>query len=216
MDQSTELRYYKSSKNWYKYDPKTYLLDLITNEKVLDVGCSYGDFGKKLIQNGCTVDGIDGYQPAIDEAKKILNNVYLLDLNDNDAVRKAGDSNRYNVITFMDVLEHVSDPWNVLKTFSDKLTENGRVYFSIPNIVNIRSRINILRGKFEYEEYGVMDKTHLRFFTKKTCMDLMSQYFKDVKVIACTPIHPRLNSMVSLCPELLSLQFVLEGKSKKS
>lgn len=212
MQNKTSDRYRDSSKMWWVYDPKWVVLGVIKKpEAVLDVGCSYGDFGRKLKEKNCTVDGVEIYEPALIEAKKVLDNVYQLDMDKPDTV-STNIERKYSVITFLDVLEHSKNPEVVLRAYKEKLINGGRVYVSLPNIVNIKERISILFGNFDYKEYGVMDKTHLRFFTKKTAIELMSAVFSEVKLVECTPRYNFLRGVVKLWPEMFALQFVLEGR----
>lgn len=205
-------RYFNSSKNWWIYDPKWSVINAISeNEKVLDVGCSYGDFGVQLKKKNCTVDGIEIYEPAILEAQELLDNIYRVDLNNPGSINEL-ITKKYSAITFMDVLEHCIDPVEVLRAFKNKLTDNGRIYVSVPNIVNLKDRLSILLGNFNYEEYGVMDKTHLRFFTKKTAVEMVSSVFADVKIINNTPRYDFLHNIVDFWPEMFALQFVIEGR----
>lgn len=217
-----QLRYYKSSKKWWKYDPKHSVLPFINKyEKVLDVGCSYGDFGAALIQKGCEVDGVEVYGPAIEQAQKILNHVYILDLNNINLADNTIKS-CYDVITFMDVLEHFVEPALVIQYFKKFLNVNGRIYVSLPNVANIQTRFSLLCGNWNYEDYGVMDRTHLRFFTRKTALELVMTRFKNAKIIAKTPILDILVPrraltwasplFIKLMPSLFTLQFVIEGK----
>lgn len=212
MQNETLDRYRNSSKNWWVYDPKLAVLGLIENpESVLDVGCSYGDFGRALKEKNCTVDGVEIYEPALKEARSVLGNVYQLDMDRPETVSDNIEK-KYSVITFMDVLEHSKNPEAVLRAYKEKLANGGRVYVSLPNIVNVRERISILFGNFNYREYGVMDKTHLRFFTKKTALELMLAVFSEVKLVECTPRYNFLRGIVRLWPEMFALQFVLEGR----
>lgn len=205
-------RYRYSSKNWWVYDPKWAVVNVIEKpETVLDVGCSYGDFGKKLKEIGCAVDGVEIYEPAFIEAQKVLDKVYQLDMDSPEMVTQ-GIQKQYSIITFMDVLEHSKNPEIVLRTYKDKLTGDGRVYVSLPNVVNVRERISLFFGNFDYQEYGVFDKTHLRFFTKKTAIELMSSVFSEVRLIECTPRYNFLKMVVKFWPEMFALQFVIEGK----
>ncbi len=212
MEEATADRYRYSSKNWWTYDPKWVVVNEInTPETVLDVGCSYGDFGLKLREKNCSVDGVEIYLPAFTEAKKVLVNVYRLDMDLPDEIEKNIDK-KYSVITFMDVLEHSKDPESVLRAYKEKLIDNGRVYVSLPNVVNIRERFSILLGNFDYQEYGVFDRTHLRFFTKKSAIRLLSSVFSEVRLVECTPRYNFLRGIVKFWPEMFALQFVLEGK----
>ena len=212
METLDSNRYLNSSKNWWKYDPKWAVLDAITKQEVvLDVGCSYGDFGIKLIEKGCSVDGVEIYDPAYNQAAEVLRNVYRLDM-DYPELIKDGLKKEYSVITFMDVLEHCKDPEFVLRAYKEKLIEGGKVFISIPNVLNIRERLSFLFGKFDYQEYGVLDKTHLRFYTKKTALMLMKKVFRNVNLIECTPRYNFLKPFVRFWPEMFSLQFVIEGR----
>ena len=205
-------RYYTSSKNWWKYDPKWVVLNEVTKpETVLDVGCSYGDFGLRLKERGCIVDGVEIYEPAFAEATKVLNRVYKLNMDFPETIA-SGIENRYSLITFLDVLEHCKDPESVLRAYKDKLAEEGRVCISLPNVVNIRERFLFLFGNFNYQEYGVLDKTHLRFFTKNTAISLMSSVFTEVRLIGYTPRYNFLRKFVKFWPEMFALQFIIEGK----
>ncbi len=211
MDTSN-YRYYDSSKNWDRNDPKWSVLNAIDeNETVLDVGCSYGDFGVQLKMKNCKVDGVELYGPAIIEAQKVLDHIYPLNLNKINSIGKI-DKN-YSVITFMDVLEHCIEPANVLESFKSKLTAQGRVYVSVPNIANFRERWAIMRGHFDYAKYGVMDETHVRFFTKETALKLVGSSFAQTKIIKYTPRHRYLARIVSWWPEMFAMQFVIEGRN---
>ena len=75
----------------------------------------------------------------------------------------------------MDVLEHCKDPWAVLKNTRSLISEEGYIIASVPNIANWRMRLSLLMGKFEYQEVGLLDKGHLRFFTLKTLQNLFDR-----------------------------------------
>ena len=204
-------RYLEFSKKWDPNDPKHKVLTYIKNgESVLDVGCSYGSFGKRLIETGCECDGVENYKPAIDVAKTILETVHQIDLNDTQGLGRI--TKQYDAITFLDVLEHCIDPNKVISTLKKNLKSDGRVYVSLPNIVNFIDRWHILCGRFDYQEYGVMDKTHLRFFTKKTAIQLVRNNFSYVRCVAYTPRHPVLKPIVKFWPTLFAMQFIIEGK----
>ena len=213
MQNCNSDRYYTSSKKWWRYDPKWVVLDEVSKpESVLDIGCSYGDLGVMLKQKGCMVDGVEIYEPAYTEAKKVLNYVYKIDMDHPDLIQTE-ILNSYSLITLMDVLEHFKDPQSVLSACRRKLSKDGRVIISLPNVVNIRERILFFFGYFDYKEYGVLDKTHLHFYTKKTAIALMSSVFLEVRLIECTPRYDFLKRFVKFWPEMFALQFVIEGKN---
>lgn len=140
----------------------------------LDVGCSDGQLGYNLIeQKGCIVDGLDFRPAALEKARKHgYRQTYCIDLN--NAVFDT--ENRYDIIVCADVLEHLLHPVNALKSLQNHLNNNGSIVISIPNIAFVLYRLSHLFGKFDYcNEGGVMDATHLKFYTAKTirtlCMD---------------------------------------------
>ena len=78
-----------------------------------------------------------------------------------------------DAMIFGDVLEHTADPIKVLGLAKPKLRPGGRIVVSIPNIAFVKMRLRLLRGRFEYEDWGIMDRTHLRFFTLRTAKAML-------------------------------------------
>lgn len=143
--------------SWYK------ILRLIPQKaKVLDVGCSSGNFGAELIERkDCIVDGLDIDEKDVTEAAKKLRNVRLLDI-ERDSVDDITE--RYDVIYFGDVIEHLVNPSKSLQKIKQLLKPDGRVVFSIPNMAHVTVRLQLLKGEFEHTETGLIDKTHLHFY----------------------------------------------------
>jgi 2-polyprenyl-3-methyl-5-hydroxy-6-metoxy-1,4-benzoquinol methylase len=148
---------------------------------VLDVGCAAGGFGS-LLKNkfGCTVWGIEPNKDAASVAATKLDKVYNsffhseIDLEDK----------KFDVIFFNDVLEHLPDPWNALHTARKFLNQGGCVVASIPNILHFEIIYKILKERdWKYEDAGVMDRTHLRFFTKKSIIRMFEDCGFRVDVI---------------------------------
>ena len=137
-----------------------------TTKNVLEVGCHTGYFGRAIKKKyGATVWGIEPNKKTARIAAEGLDRVFeayfdeTLDLPDQ----------YFDVITFTDVLEHMPDPWAALKIASTKLSKGGIVLISVPNIRHIDNLVHLLRDRdFKYEPLGIRDKTHLRFFTKKS------------------------------------------------
>ena len=82
---------------------------------------------------------------------------------------------KFDVIIFSDVLEHLYDPVGIIKSYQSLLKEDGAMVVTVPNIANIFSRIALLFGNFNYSETGVMDKTHIRFFNRKNLKRLAKE-----------------------------------------
>jgi len=133
--------------------------------RLLDVGCGSGGFVSGARDRlGCHVVGIEPHaQRALDARNRGIE-VYQSMLTP-ELLAQLGS---FDVITFLDVLEHVPDPVSLLQLAKSALNKNGIVIVSVPNIAHWTVRLKLLFGKFEYEPTGIMDATHLRWFTKKT------------------------------------------------
>jgi SAM-dependent methyltransferase len=95
---------------------------------------------------------------------------------------------RYDAIVFGDVLEHLRDPRAVLEKLSSRLKPGGKILMSLPNIANIWVRLNLLFGHFNYRSVGILNESHLRFFTWKTAQQLVADSGLDIVTTSVTPI----------------------------
>lgn len=161
-------------------NPKV-LKHLEPNQKVLDIGCSDGSLGEaiKKIYNSEVV-GVEISSLASLEASKKIDKVFQGDILKIDIPYSKG---YFDVIILADVLEHLINPLEVLKKVKHYLNPNGYIIVSVPNIANWSVRLNILFGSFNYAQQGILDSTHLRFFTFKSIENLLiSAGFKIVKI----------------------------------
>lgn len=142
------------------------------NQNVLEVGCHTGYFSYWLKKQGCNVTGIDIYRPCIEKASPYLVHGIVGNIED-DITLSQIEENQFDVIILMHVLEHLVNPDVVLKKLTNLLKENGRIIITLPNISNWNSRVQILKGNFNYTETGLMDRTHLRFFNVFTSKELI-------------------------------------------
>lgn len=198
----------------------TAVADLIPpNSRVLDVGCWEGNLGEFLLkEKNCIVDGIEYNKDASDKARKSgYRNVFEFDLNDIDSLKF--DDTQYDFIVFGDVLEHVLYPEDVLKKTLALLKLNGKVVISLPNIGFIYYRLTHLLGNFDYKDVGVMDKTHVKFYTRSTMKKLFDsaslQIEKEVLYNEVKPEHRFFNVLNKFSPEMFTLQFVYLLTKKK-
>lgn len=195
------------------------------NKNVLDVGCSSGYLAEHLRKKGCKIFGIEKEKEAIKKAKEFCYNVIDGDL---DVIESLPCQEKYfDVILFADILEHLKDPKRVLVLFKKYLKDDGCIILSIPNIANIRIRIKLLFGIFNYEKYGILDETHLRFFTKETIIELIKDSGYRILEYDITPGVPyKIQHYLSLSNRfcyglakrfdtLLSLQFILKAGIKR-
>lgn len=167
------------------------ILDLVGQKKeVLELGCSTGYLTKKLKENNCVVDVLEIDPDDLKKAKEFARSAFLGDL-DNEEVFKTL-TKKYDVIISSDVLEHLKNPDKVLKKFKSNLKANGRILISMPNIACWSMRRELFfKGNFEYQESGILDKTHLRFFTFNTIQKLIKQSgYNNFKMIPVELQYP--------------------------
>ena len=148
------------------------LLELIptTSRRILDLGCGTGALGKALKERqACHVTGIELNKEACEIAKTNLDSYIQENLNRYDPTFSKA---RYDCIIFADILEHLVNPWTVLKKFASVLTDDGVIIASIPNVAHPSIVNNLQRGLWRYEPAGILDITHLRFFTKTSVFQL--------------------------------------------
>lgn len=152
--------------------PITKFAELIPRgSHVLEVGCASGVLSSYLTQHlDCSVVGVEINPQAAKLAEQSHSQVIIGDI-EKDTLEKAGGP--FDVITFGDVLEHLVCPGDVLSRCRSCLTEEGFVLVSIPNIAHYSVRLSLLQGRFDYQEYGLLDRTHLHFFTIRTARQML-------------------------------------------
>ena len=138
--------------------------------RVLDAGCGFATTSERIQQLGNEVTGLEESAFACEVASKRLAHVVQADLQQADL----GDA-QFDVLIFADVLEHVPWPVGVLKKYLRWLAPNGSVIVSLPNVGLWSVRFAHLFGSWQYEETGVLDRTHLRFFTRKSARWLLGE-----------------------------------------
>ncbi|MBI3980641.1 class I SAM-dependent methyltransferase [Candidatus Microgenomates bacterium] len=142
---------------------------------ILDVGCGNGLMGQINRKNHNVVYGIE-YAPVMKNiALKRLNKFFSEDVTDFKRCKQLLKKYRFDVIVFADVLEHLYDPVGIVNFYKKFLKKDGRIIISVPNIAVWYARIWLLLGRFNYMTCGTLDKTHIRFFTKKNLL-LLAQY----------------------------------------
>lgn len=141
-------------------------------KKILDIGCGEGIFCNSLKKIDTELWGVEMNEKIGSIAKEKLDKVFVGDIS---LVLDDLPSNYFDCIVFNDVLEHMINPYSVLKRIKNKLSSNGVVVCSIPNVRHVRVLRDLLFGKqWKYQESGILDKTHLRFFTKKSIKDMFN------------------------------------------
>ncbi len=144
------------------------------NKSVLELGCATGYFTKVLVERGCNVVGVELDPAAAEIAEKWADRVIVGNLDDGDVWASLEDET-FDVIVMGDVLEHLRDPLNSLRHAVRKLKPSGFVVTSLPNIAHGDVRMSLLKGDFRYRETGLLDRTHMRFFTLDSARELLTQ-----------------------------------------
>lgn len=152
--------------------------------EVLEVGTATGYLSSEMVKRGCNVTGIEQDTEMASLARQycremIVGDIETLDLN---------GLGQFDAIVFGDVLEHLRNPRAVLEKISHLLKPGGNILISLPNIANIWVRLNLLLGRFNYSRVGILDESHLRFFTLKTAKKLAADSGLDVVSTSVTPI----------------------------
>lgn len=140
--------------------------------RVLDVGCATGYLGRFLMEERkCVVDGIDSDHHAAGKAREYLRHVCVGSIDD-DAVF-SNLSEKYDVVLCAAVLEHLAGPRLALQRLRDLIAEDGILIASLPNVAHWSVRWALLRGRWDYAEYGILDRTHLHFYTLQTAKEML-------------------------------------------
>lgn len=151
-----------------KYSSHYFVRQMVgRNHDVLDLGCGEGFLARELVKDDNLVTGVD----VLPETKRsdALERYYSADLDQGIApVIDQLNGKRFDRVLLLDVLEHLKNCDGLLQQCKDVVKPGGYVIISLPNIANITVRLALLLGRFNYTERGILDKTHLRFFTRKT------------------------------------------------
>ena len=150
--------------------------------RLLDVGAADGFLARRFAERDWQVTGIERDERQAALARPHCRSVVVADLN---RVIPELDE-RFDVIVYGDVLEHLLEPERVLRSLNRYLAEGGFIIVSVPNVAHLWVRLMLLSGRFDYMDRGILDRTHTRFFTLKTFRELLAAC--DVEVLTLVPI----------------------------
>jgi SAM-dependent methyltransferase len=142
------------------------------DQRVLEVGCWSGHVTEHLVAAGNRVVGVELDPSAAQAARRWAERVHVVDL-DVTALSTL-EHDRFDVILLGDVLEHFRDPSAVLADLVSLLEPDGRLVVSVPHVGHIDVRLHLLEGRWEYQHDGLLDRTHLRWFTRAGLRDLLA------------------------------------------
>lgn len=152
--------------------------------RALDVGAADGFLAGRLSALGWVVTALERDPIQAERARARCHDVVTADVA--DAVSNL--SGFFDAIVYGDVLEHLSDPSAALTHLNRYLGSGGRVVVSVPNIAHLWVRFSLLTGRFDYADRGILDRTHLRFFTRRTFLALLAQSGLVVDELRVTPV----------------------------
>jgi len=195
--------------------------------RVLDVGCGTGYLAQGLQRKGCTVYGIDQDQSQVDRAKERGVKATCISVTDAEALQQhLGKGATFDFVVCADILEHVTDPKNTLEMLKQYV--GGKLLISLPNVAHWSVRWGLLRGEWRYQDSGILDRTHVHFFTRETARELLKHAGYKIVREEFTP-HPMLvpkgmtkhaalhtlnYRFTKIRPSLLAMQFLFETQPR--
>jgi len=173
---SVEIKYQAAIDLANRNNSHTLLHELATESgrqglRILEVGCSSGYLGASLMAKGHVVTGVEPDPTSAKLAASVLAQAWNGDL---ASFLDAHPDARFDVMIFGDVLEHMVDPVAELRRALAHLAPDGCVAISLPNVAHGSVRAMLLSGRFDYSERGILDRTHLRFYTRQGIAQLLA------------------------------------------
>jgi methionine biosynthesis protein MetW len=209
--------------------PTSKLFHLVpAGSRVLDIGCATGYLARALRESkGCRVIGIEIDPDAAQAAASACDTVIQGDIEDPGVLAQAGTD--YQVVIMADVLEHLRQPGDALRRIRTLLAPSGMLLLSVPNVAHFTVRKNLLLGRFERTDRGILDRSHLHFFTLASLRRLLEdngyaiermdisysmpgKLTKALRVLG--PVNrrmvaPLLALIARRCPGFFALQFII-------
>jgi 2-polyprenyl-3-methyl-5-hydroxy-6-metoxy-1,4-benzoquinol methylase len=152
--------------------------------RLLDVGAADGLLARHLTARGWKVTGIEADPAMAGAGAAHCERMLVADLNRGVPALDG----LFDVIVCGDVLEHLAEPVGVLRTLVACLAPGGEVIVSVPNVAHLWVRLSLLAGRFDYADRGILDRTHLRFFTRRTLDALLAGAALEVVRRTSTPV----------------------------
>lgn len=186
----------------------------IKGKSVLDIGCARGYLGRTLKDKGASyVVGTDISESALIESRQVLDETYVFNL---DGEWPADlEAKRFDIVIMAEVLEHVFNPVGVLKKIRRILKEEGSLIITTPNFMTWTNRARFIFGNFKYQDQGMFDFGHIRWFTysylKKVLTDSGFDIAKEEHII----FPGKLTNILKFWPALFAFQFVLKARKKQ-
>lgn len=193
--------------------------------RVLDVGTASGTLARMCQHHSLRLFGVEPNPNWARLASPLYEKVFVGSIQDAEDEYLTG----YDVVVLGDVLEHLPVPEVILQKLVDLQSPGSTFIISVPNIANLWIRLNLLMGKFDYADRGILDRTHLRFFTRKSLCAMLEHTGLEINSMQVTPIplelvssfflsmpgrwfHGIFAQLTSFLPTLLGYQFVVYAR----
>ena len=194
-----------------------------SNSYVLDIGCATGAIGEYLEKKKqCKVVGLNISKDEAVIARKRISGIIVGDIENKqflDKLIKYTVKEKFDVILMMSIIEHLKNPDLVIRKIPQLLKKNGIIIVTTPNIAHWSMRISLLKGNFNYEQYGILDNTHLRFFTEATFRELFGRNDFNIKDYAIDSVgggRPRISRFLSrFFPKIFAYQMLIVASAAK-
>ncbi len=160
-----------------------------TGKAVLDCGCGDGKIAQILKKQGCEVVGIEIKPMNCKIAVQFCERVIIGDLEGKTTFEQL-DGSAFDCVLFSDVLEHLVNPRKAITRYAGFLKPGSYFIVSLPNVAYWRTRLHLFWGRWDYQDEGILDETHLHFFTLRTSLNFFSQAGLDVVELR-VPHDPR-------------------------
>lgn len=191
--------------------------------QILELGCASGGTLARIQKEwtNCTTWGIELNEDAAKLAERVVDHCYCGNC---EEMELPGKDSSFDYILCLDVLEHLVDPWKMVQRLASKLKPGGALIASIPNVTHWTVLIPYLQGQWEYTDQGILDRTHLHFFTLETAHRLCSPEGMKVERMmntvmklpeAVTPLYNQLSSFTPISKEHLeAYQYLICSKKE--
>lgn len=185
--------------------------------RVLDVGCAQGALGALLMERGHSVTGLELDHRLVEASRTRLPDVIEADIEE-VAQQHTPVGGPYDCVVFADVLEHLRDPWAVVRWGAEQLTDKGSMVISVPNVRHIRLLRTVLATRhWPYDEVGVFDRTHLRWFAYKNLPELLDGTGLRITELTRTycltrRYEERINRLAKYAGDFGTLQFIFRAE----
>ncbi len=213
---------YPDEKGAYYNDPKTFLSELVPQgpNVVMDLGCASGRLGRSLLElnKAYRLVGVELFEPAAKEAMKYYDAVHVGDIE----VLGLDYEKYFDVVICSDILEHLKEPLKTLAQIHQWLKDEGQLICCVPNIRYWKVLRDLaFRGEWKYTGWGILDHTHLRFFTTRSLKEMFTDarfkvVHEDMRYLEA-PRQQAFNRMtLGLFKEFLGFQILISARKAYS